>query len=489
MSLTRGFSLVLCATLCVVMGVGTVAAQQPHLSFADPVKMLDCTPVSSAPCFSASFNILDEHDQLAAVDLGSNLVSRVKITADNTNAPVFYAAGAATQSRRGRITMILVDISGSMIQKLSTGETRFQAARSALAQFLYDFRDGVDQVAIVPFESHNVVSTIQSAAFAQTREQADGQARALPAPRKQNNTALFSAVSAGLDVLKARREMQAADVDTLLIVMTDGTNDVQHGDDPGLLSGNGGLVQAHSNVALARIEVIAIGFGDPAKIDQYALAQISTRTPYMAADADGLNKAFSQTRKLLTDRMQVAFLTAWTDAASLAGKSIAFKATLTLPDGRTVISNEGRFDTPQLGPPLPSGKASAELLKGLSALKTAPAELSWVELLRPVFVFLGLGILLLIAWFWVPRLIWPGQYMGSIALPKSAMKWSGGTQVRRSSPPGSGGPGVNRGLPSRNAPPGFESGSGAPGQRTPRDATVVQPMGEATRIRLNKDQK
>ncbi|HEV7676396.1 MAG TPA: vWA domain-containing protein [Candidatus Angelobacter sp.] len=482
------FSQLIVIPTLLLLGLGSLSAQQPHLNFADPVKMLDCTPQSSVPCFSTSFNILDEHDQLVGVDLGGNLLSRLKITVDNEDAKVFYAAAGATQARHGRITMILVDISGSMARRLPTQETRFQAARSALAQFLYDFRDGVDQVAIVPFESHNVASTIQSATFAQTREQANEQAQALPAPRAQNNTALFSAVSTGLEVLKARRQMKANDVDTLLIVMTDGTNDVRPGDDPGLLAGTGGLGQARNDVVQSRIEVIAIGFGDPAEIDQHALAEISTRRPYMAADADGLNKAFNMTRKLLTDRIQVAFLTSWTNAASLAGKTLNLKATLDLPDGRTLTSNEGRFDTPQLGPPVPSGKAGPELLRGLSLMGTAPMETGWLELLRPIFVFLGLGVILLIAWFWVPRLIWPGQYMGSISLPKSSMKWSGVTQIRRS-PPGAGGPGAGRGLPSRNAPAGFEQGGRTPSQRTPRDATIVQPMGDATRIRLDKDQK
>jgi von Willebrand factor type A domain len=485
MSLTRSFLPILSITLCLILSVGSAAAQQPHLNFADPVKMLDCMPVSPAPCFSASFNIMDEHDQLVGVDLGSNLLSRVKITADNENAKVFYAAGGAAQSKRSRITMILVDISGSMAHKLPTQETRFQAARSALSQFLYDFRDGVDQVAIVPFESHNVVSTIQSATFAETREQANEQAQALPLPRPQNNTALFSAVSTGLEALKARKQLKATDVDTLLIVMTDGTNDVRPGDDAGLLAGIGGLTQVHSDVAQSKIEVIAIGFGDPAEIDQHALAQLSTRRPYMASDADGLNKAFSMTRRLLTDRIQVAFLTSWTNAASLAGKSIALKATLDLPDGRTLTSNDGRVDTPQLGPPVPFGKAGPELLKGLGALGTAPAQTTWVELLRPIFVFFGLGIVLLIAWFWVPRLIWPGQYMGAITLPKSTMKWSGMTQVKRSPP----GVRAYDGRPSAKAPPGFEPENDSPARRTPRDATIVQPMGEATRIRLDKDQK
>jgi Mg-chelatase subunit ChlD len=487
MSLTR-FSLILC-TAFIMLAAGTVAAQQPHLSFADPVKMLDCNPVSAVPCFTASFNIVDDRGQPAGVELGNNLVSRIKMTADNTQVQVFYAAAAA-QARHGRMTMILVDISGSMARKLPTGETRFLAARSALAQFLYDFRDGVDQVAIVPFESHNVISTIQGAAFAQTRDEAQRQVNSLPVPRPQNNTALFSAVVAGLDALNSRRKDQPSDVDTLLVVMTDGTNDVRAGDDPGLLAGSAGQDEAHNRVARSGIQVNAIGFGDPAAIDQVALRQISTRPPIMAVSADNLNQAINQTRKLFTDKLQVAFLTTWTDTASLAGKNMAFRATLDLPDRRRLSSDEGRFETPQMGSPVPSGKAGPELLQALGNLGApVAAQPGLLELLRPVFVFLGLGVVLLIAWFWVPRLIWPGQYMGSLTLPKSSMKWSGPTQVRQSPLAARGAQAASRGMPRGNVPPGFESDSGAPGQRTPRDATVVQPMGEATRIRLEREQK
>src|SRR5262249_16909327 len=387
MSLTRLSSIVLYSAFIVL--AGTMAAQQPHISFADQPRMLDCNPVSAVPCFAASFNIVDDRGQQVGVDLGSNLVPRVKMTSESTQVQVFYAAAAA-QARHGRITMILVDISGSMARKLPTGETRYQAARSALAQFLYDFRDGVDQVAIVPFESHNVISTIQGAAFAQTRDEAERQVSSMPVPRPQNNTALFSAVIAGLDALSSQRKTQASDVDTLLVVMTDGTNDIRPGDDPGLLADSFGLEQAHNRVALSGIQVNAIGFGDPAAIDQAALRQISTRPPIMAVSADNLNQAINQTRKLFTDKVQVAFLTSWTDAASLAGKNVVFRASLDLVDGRRLTSDDGRFETPQIGSPLPSGKAGPELLQALAHFGSpVAAQPGLLELLRPIFVFLG----------------------------------------------------------------------------------------------------
>jgi len=35
-----------------------------------------------------------------------------------------------------------------------------------------------------------------------------------------------------------------------------------------------------------------------------------------------------------------------------------------------------------------------------------------MALLRPVLVFAGLGVSILILWFWVPWLVWPERYMG-----------------------------------------------------------------------------
>ena len=63
---------------------------------------------------------------------------------------------------------MLIDISGSMNRPVATGQTRFEAAKAAISSFLEGFQDGVDRVAVVPFESHHVESTIRSARFATT---------------------------------------------------------------------------------------------------------------------------------------------------------------------------------------------------------------------------------------------------------------------------------------------------------------------------------
>jgi len=349
-----------------------------------------------------------------------------------------------------------------------------------LEQFVETFQDGVDEVAIVPFESHDVASTIRAASFARTKQEALSQIGNLPEPRKHNNTALYSAVALGLDVLNDRiRNIQknAALPEATLVVMTDGKNEVLAGDDAGLLRGAEGLDQAAQKVSESRLRVIGIGFGERDKVDLAALQRLTTDPPYMAGDADSLKKAFENTRKLLIDRVRVTFLSPWPDRASLAGRTIHFKAGLILPDGSTLTSNDAVFGTPQMGLPLFSGKAGVEELAMLNRQVTSN-ETGWLTLLRPVFVFLGLGGILLIAWFWIPRLVWPGQYIGRVAVARPAGRWvspSRGTQRPVQALP-------------KNIPPGFELGSKSESrQRTPQDATVVQPASEDTRFRVQSD--
>jgi hypothetical protein len=461
-----------------------VAQDQPQLNFADQVQLLDCQPVTTIPCFTASFNIVDAKGVPYPVHLPATdqLRSNLTITADGAPVQVFYvSAGASRKLIRGRLALVLVDISGSMARKLASGETRFEAAKSALNQFLGSFQDGVDEVAIVPFESHYVASTIRAASFAHTQQDALAQVAAIPAPQGQNNTALFSAVSLGLDVLADHiRGLKTSgnSPETMLIVMTDGTNEILKGDDPGLLAGEEGLDQVAQKIAASRIPVTGIGFGDKDEVDVFALERLTGKKPYMANDAERLGQVFQFARKLLVDRIEVAFLSPWPDRAYLEGKTISFDASLLLTDGVRLGSNEAVLETPRIGFPLFSGKASVDMLALLNEQMTKDQVNSgWLTLLRPVFVFLGLGGLILIAWFWIPRLVWPGQYIGSLAFAKPAGKWAVPSRGRQ------------RPMPTtpKNAPPGFETGRSGPPPRTPQDVTVVQPASEGTKTRLHHD--
>jgi Mg-chelatase subunit ChlD len=471
----------------VLVCIGCAAAfaqDRPRLNFADQIQLLDCQPVTPVPCFSASFNVVDSNGAPVAVNFpkADRLPSALTVTADDLPVKIFYASTSSSQKlARGRVVLVLVDISGSMARRLPSGETRFEAARSALAQFLDTFQDGVDEVAIAPFESHDVSATIHAATFAHSKEQALAQVRSIPEPGKHNNTALYSAVSYGLDVLADRvRTLQSNGStpapETTLVVMTDGKNEVLVGDDAGLLSGAEGLNEVAGKVSASRLQVLGIGFGERSNIDVAALQRMSTDPPLMAADADSLRKAFVIARRLILDRLQVAFLSPWPDRATLAGRSVRFKANLILPDGSSLASNEALFGTPQMGLPLFSSKAGVDELAALNR-QIKSGETGWLTLLRPIFVFLGLGGILLVAWFWIPRLVWPGQYIGRIAFAKPAGRWAGPSRGVQPAP---------RPLP-RNAPPGFEQGKSGSLARTPQDVTVVQPATEDTRIRLRRD--
>ena len=457
---------------------------RPRLNFADPIQLLDCQPVTFVPCFSASFNVVDNNGVPAAVNFpkADRLPSNLTLTADDVPVTIFYASTSSSQkSARGRLVLVLVDISGSMSRRLTSGETRFEAARSALGQFLETFQDGVDEVAIVPFESHDVAASIRAASFARTKEQALAQVQKIPAPERYNNTALYSSVSFGLDLLNdhlhsSQNNTGSTPPQATLVVMTDGKNEVFAGDDAGLLSGPEGLEEVGRKVSASQVQVIGIGFGEPGEIDLGALRRMSSEPPYMATDADSLRKAFGNARKLLLDRLEVAFLSPWPDRASLAGRSIRFKANLVLADGSNLASNEAVFGTPQVGLPLYSGKAGVDELAALNR-QMKSNETEWLTLLRPVFVFLGLGALLVIAWFWIPRLVWPGQYVGRIALAKPAGRWAGPSRAAQPSA---------RAL-AASAPPGFEHGKSGSLARSPQDVTVVQPATEDTRVRLRRD--
>jgi len=455
-------------------------AQSPggKLDFSDNIRMVTCDPVSSIPCFRLKFNVVDAQGAPLAVQLPApdKLADSITVQVDQQDVTPFYAvASADAQAVRGRVAIVLVDISGSMNRVLPTGETRFAAAKAALSQFLQGFQDGTDQVAIVAFESHNVEPTIRAAHFATSKAQALQQVDALPAPQPRNNTGLYSAVAIGLDVLSGQMKNATSKYgapEAMLIVMTDGTNEVLRGDDPGLLAGPAGLDEVTQKVEASGIQTIAVGFGDRKEIDEEALRRIGTKY-YMEDNSADLKKIFSFARTLLSNRIQATFQSPWPDRASLAGRTLQVGIQLKLPNGQVLASDNKPWSTPQIGVPIFEGKCEAAEMKALLQEKVTPTGNSWMSTLRPVLVFLGMGTLLLILWAWAPRLIWADQYIG---ITPTTSRWAQGqTQVGNK--------------PGRPAPPGFGAGKTSyKPQRAPSDATVVQPRPDFTKTRLENRQ-
>lgn len=471
--------LVLLMWLWLALSVGAIAgwAQSGRLDFADRIRLVSCDPSTAKPCFRAAFNAVDAQGSPLDLNLppAKDLHRQMKIKLDNQEIDPFFAVSQTgrTKALRGRLALILVDISGSMNHVLPSGRTRFQTAQEALGQFLEGFDSSVDRVAVVPFESHNVASQTRAAQFAATKTDALAQIQALSLPQPKNNTALYSAVVLGLQVLAQEAGSTAGSPETLLIVMTDGKNEVYKGDDAGLLDGSSGLQQAANAVQSSGVQVIGIGFGDPGSIDTAALRQLSTKL-YTAEDLDRLKQAFSFARTLQTNRIVATFTVPVDDRSSLEGRTFHVSATLNLPDGRQLESGEKVWAAPEMSVPSFDGRCDTDELK--AALQIVPSSGNWLTILRPVLVFFGLGTLLLVLWFWVPRLVWPEQYIGTFAIQGGgSMRWADRSQVWSKS----------RARPSRPAPPGFETRKGgAPPPRVPADRTVVQP--DFSKSRLQK---
>jgi Ca-activated chloride channel family protein len=427
--------------------------------------------------------VVDAQGSPLNVDLppDKDLRQALNVYLDGQEMNPFFATSESggAQTVRGRIALVLVDVSGSMNRRLSSGKTRFETAQEALGKFLEGFQENVDRIAIVPFESHAVVSRIQSAQFATTRSQVLSQISALPAPGPKNNTALYSAVASGLQVLKEQaaavtNASASGSPEMLLVVMTDGKNEILSGDDPGLLDGPMGLKQAADAVQTSGIQVIGVGFGDPGSIDEASLRQISTKT-YTARDLDELKQIFSIARTLLTNRLVVTFESPWNDRASLEGRTLRVTATLKLPTGQQFESGEGIWSAPQMSVPAFDGKCDMAELH--AALPLIPGSSNWLSTVRPALVFVGLGTLLLVLWFWVPRLLWPEQYIGRLPAVGGKQRWAEASRVSA----------VSAVKPVRRAPPGFETrdGEGQP-PREVSDRTVVQPKPDFSRSRLQR---
>jgi Mg-chelatase subunit ChlD len=447
--------------------------------------LVQCAPVSSTPCFSVVLTPSDRTGKPVPVALPSRdrLLQSVQIESDGARiAPFYVSSGSGTDSsQRPNVVLIAVDISGSMNSLVSPGVSRFDAAQSAIAKYLGSMQEGVDQIAIVPFESHHVVSTIQSAVFTSKRDEAMAQLKALPQPEAKNNTALFQAVYSGVQAMQSEMAAlvkpgsAAADFQPRVIVMTDGKNEVMRGDDSDLLDGPLGMQQAVAKVADSGLDVIGIGFGDRSGIDTEALQRLSKRI-FLATTGDELAQIFRDTTPLKTSNLQVTFLSSWDDRLSLSSHDPQFAFTLTLPNGRKLNSPFLRYTTPAMSTPLYERQASPEEMGALMAARPAVTS-GWGAVLRSLLVFGGCGVLLLLLWFWIPRLIWGDRYAGTLPSDGEGRRWGKESGVRAS---------AVQMRTVANTPDGFDAEQvRARQQRSAGQITQVQPRGDVSKSSIN----
>lgn len=469
----------------IVLAQAGALAQSASLNFLTKPALIECEPGDGAPCFRMSFDFVDDTGKPINVQLPppAQLASHVEVQVDGTPVVPFYAAATAKseQVRKPQITMLLFDISGSMLRTDLGGQSRFDAAKGAAEEFLKSFSDGTDLVAIVPFASRDVVKTITAAHFVGTRTEAEAELNALSRPENRNNTALYSAVQTAVETLAQQRRAGADQ--PRLILLTDGTNDVQPqaGDDPGLLTGPAGLETAAKTVQQSGVDVMPIGLGNRQSIDEVAMTRLGTQPPLITFDLDTLHKAF-QLQQTPQDGALTVAIQAPENLASrtlLAGRVVRFRAKLTLADGTVLVENrQALWVAPPVATPSFEGEAT-EAEQRAFLTNAHLAHNSVMLFLRPFLVFLGLAALLAAMWFWVPRLIWPERYDNRSARPVRAEYWPGVEPITR-----------RDGQPAyQQPPPGFEPAArgGRAAVRAPGDHTIVRPITafDPTKTRLS----
>ena len=417
---------VVCATaLAAALAAAGVSAQGTidHLEFVDAPQLVQC---GHNPAFRVTLNPVDANRQLVPVSMTVDQAKKnFTINQDGGVIKPFYVRMIASDDGSGAkqesYVMLLLDTSGSMNRIVAgTQMTRFEAAKEAIRRSLRNLNEGVDHVAVVPFDSHHVVERIKNASFDATRDGIERQLQGIPRPdTKLNNTALYTAMVEGLPVLRDRAGANAA----LLVILTDGVNEVGFpNDDPGLL-GNEGLGVAKARAAEARTPVTTVGFGLDNPLGRKALSELawpSSDSYYDAAtNPNRLQEIFESTRRKLTNRIQMTFQPIQNSKDQLAGKTIQFH--VELKSGQSVAATrlEPPWNAPAMAAPVYDANCSPAEEKALIMTPgpDGPRSPDTPDILKRLVIFGTLGLVLAAFWFGAPRFVWPDAYVTRPTLP------------------------------------------------------------------------
>jgi Ca-activated chloride channel family protein len=474
------------AAACAVLAALPVRAQDTHLEFRGRPRLLEC---QGAPCFRMDVQALDAQGQPVDVPagaswevfLGDEKLPNVFVQNLRSAAPAAPAAGGRGASQSGstsgaaradvaRVTFILFDTSGSMNEKLQGRETKFAVARRQLDRLFESFREGVDRMAIAPFDSQRVVAKIHGATLESTRAGLRRQVDALK-PNPRGNTALFSAAREALQVLKPYS--QKGD-QVSLVVFTDGKNDVGHAsDDPDLLAGEEGLravVQAAKDVG---VTINAIGYGAAGvSFDEAALKTMAYPNPsnyFNASDEARLIDIFKDITKRAQSAVRLLAGPLAQRRDQLSGQSLVLRVKNGDLAGDAPAWEGTPIGTPPIEGVLTASERAAVLIWPLGQVDRGP----WSPvIIRMIVLFTYAGLLALL-WFGLPRLLWPERYIPKPAVHAAAARPAARPQAGRPAPAGRAGP-VQRpevtiasGRPAGRSGGPSPRGSGSPAEPPP----------------------
>jgi Ca-activated chloride channel family protein len=456
---------------------GLAEAQVERLELAGRPRLVDC---NGKACFRLTVNVLDAQGQPMRFAIGAeaDALGRFHVSEGGTPSRLFHVGQLDAQTQvagtRGRYSMLLVDVSGSMSVQLPGGQdTRFTAAKRALESWVTAFEATIDHVAVVPFESHRVADRVRSAAFAGSAAELRRQIDGLPRPEVRNNTALYSAVATALAVLEPYGR---SGNELFLIVLTDGVNDVRPGDDPGLLDANG-LPMVRQLADQAGVPVFTIGFGAEGQPDfdsdaLKALAWPGESNYRTAGTAEALENVYGIARTKLTSQIELTVGPVRESKGELAGQTVGFTVTLNRPGRSPLETRAGRPWVSNLGgAPYWEGVLTTHELEDFIRMPVTSGRWLSGPVVRLV-VLLAFSALLAILWFGLPRLLWPERYLGrAVAAPPASA-----ARPRVGTPAAPGAHGAAR-TPGRAGPPSRLSNSAetAPPARADEPTVYLPP--------------
>jgi hypothetical protein len=404
---------VIAGLLGALLLVAPAFAQVDHLEVLQTPQLLAC---DSRPFFRIAVSAVDAERRPVGVPLGNGDPRALFAVSDGdrVHKTVYVEAPGSTSTTLGTYVLVLFDTSGSMNLRLPSGQSRFVAAKAAIRQSLANFADGVDFMAVVPFDSHNVAGRISSARFESTRAAVEAQIESLPQPQPDGNTALYSAVLDALPKLKEHMDTSAA---VSLILFTDGENDVGHPKDDKLLLGNDGLDQVKEQAKLLRVPITTVGFG----VSGNAAAQIALRgmafptaDNYYDASTNPqlVTEIFKSTRQKMSERFTIVFGPVGERRDQLTASNLQFKVKVKAGDRLVSSRLEPTWEAPAVGAPVASTQctaAEARAIAQLSDCKDCPAPPPGPPIRLIIFIFFA-GLLAGL-WFGAPRLMWPESYV------------------------------------------------------------------------------
>jgi Mg-chelatase subunit ChlD len=374
-------------TLALLAALSSPASAQPEL--------VRCAEGRSVPCFRTRVELTPSGAQ------GTGDSARWSGAA---GAVAFREVDVRTVADAGRplVLLVLFDVSGSM-----AGEG-MQQTRSALRAFMRGL--GGSEVAVAPFGSRDVTAGIRGARFG-TPAEAEAGMDGLPAPA--GNTGLYSAVATGAEVLSARLRSAPEGAQGVLLVLTDGRNDVGHpGDEPGLLAGPEGRERAVDAVRRAGAPVWMVGIGNGVDARELAALAGPLGTPHTVAfDPDRLGRTLDELRGSLASARQVTAVLPPDARARLARGEAAVRVEYAVR-GAAGEAHTARWRPPLMALPAFAGVASPS--RPLAAMQDGPPAGATLA------VFAVLATLLAILWWIVPPLIWPVRR----AAPAPALPWN-----------------------------------------------------------------